>query len=1705
MIKNHLARRTIAVFFLLNFLSTLIPYNGIYANNTGPNAPEAASFEPVDATDMVNLLTGDFTYVLPLLNIPSPEGGYPISLAYHAGIAMDQEASWVGLGWNLNPGAINRNVNGQPDDWGKTSINEFFYDKGWTENYYSISFGSVFSSGMSVGLGLSWGSNKSLSGSIALGIGGVNIDINDNGVNAGLGLGGASGISLSLATNGIAAGYGFSNQNSSAKFGVSSNGGASLTMSNRSLGVSLSSNGASFNVSRGGKLGGGIGFSNESSGLSNNDYDITVKSSGFSLPMVHFYIGYNHTQVNYSLFKNKEVFTSGMLYPVEANETWRDQNNNPTTLMNENNFMDSHYLMGYEDHAGKLLEDGVGKINYFPTQPLVLPSYDKFNVQAQGISGTMKTYNNSELTLSPRTLKNFVYRTTGNSFVYETRFYNHDIQKFKDTNPSPEVNLDAVSRKEFRFSDAYNSFYRLDNVIPESLSTQVTKEHEFFSKIKTENSGLYDNSGSLISNRRREGNNITYFTNKEIREGNISNFIEAKQKESFLNRANTSVFVDEGIGAFKIKAIDGKTYHYSLPVYQMESYYKTFKDRTNEDKNFVEIVKEKPYATHWLLTGITGPDYIDNNNNGKLDSDDYGYWVEFEYGKWSEGYGWRFPKEGYDKIIDETEEAEETYSYSYGRKEIYYLDAIKTRTHTALFIKEVREDDKSITISEYSRKGNYGVESNNYVINSHINAKKLNTGKESGDWLDIDFPVYTGSGFVYNDVINLSHLTKPFRTIYRDIPSNYALKLNKILLINNKRYSYNSEIKSNNYSSGKQMGYKVGFISNTRYGFKSLRTSILSSTNYPDDNTLYRTPLEGKLFKGNIGQNILDVNDIEVSSLEQLSDKVISFNYDYSLAKKSFNDDFGKLTLTSVETKGKGGAELIPPFKFGYQDSYVRLDNTMEDDWGYHKDHPAAWSLNKITTPTGAEIKIEHEADSYLAEAAAGKFAEFSFDNSNLNGSSTVFNVKDEDFNSIKKYFKVGETYLIQTKDLNSNGGNPYDYQRSKLVSIAEDQGKIHLGFEDNVYRSFGYSLKILPGFEDFTIKYDDLNGKKGGGIRVKKISVSDQLNKVSLSTNYKYTDINNKITGITSYEPSEKQKFVPYQSLLPPPLVMYGKVSLSNVDKNDILNSSTSYEFEMIEPRSFEDNTIFSLGELFKIKKNQSYTGSFRKGYSLTNGIVSFNSNPDYSNEYNMALKKFTIINKLSNIGRLKSVEHHNAKNQLISKTTNNYKKELDSNNEIGVNQETYNSFRQYYGTRSGDFNVTSKIDYPSVLESVEEVSNGTSSTKYFDKYDFLTGQVLETRSYSSDGKAYKSKMIPAYTKYAIMGSQIDNGNNKNMLTQSAGEVNYIFKNDQWKEIEASATTWKNSWIYPFNNGSNESSIDVWRIHESYIWNGESNSDGTFQSYSDFNYSNASSNSNWELTSTVTKYNQFSQTIEVKDVNNNYASTKMGDNYTKVIASSNAAYEDMYYSGAEYLDKNNSSYFDGGIKSLGYKNVGRFAHTGKYIVEVLQNQKGFETVIPNRIERNTPLKQRFKVSVWVKKGGENNAKILFNGSEISFNDNEKVYAGNWVLLNGYVTIPQNGANISITSISGSIELDDFRLHPVRSNMTSYVYNTSNEVSYIIGSNGLASHYIYDKAGRLVETYIEVVDKILDPIVEEDKGGFKKISTNSYNYKRNYE
>ena len=122
----------------------------------GPGQPEMATFKPVGADNMVDLFTGDFNYNIPLLDV----GGYPVNIFYNSGITMGQEASWVGLGWNINPGTISRNMRGLPDDFNgteKIEQREYLRD----DNTFGVSvgggfefFGRSFKAGLSTKAGI---------------------------------------------------------------------------------------------------------------------------------------------------------------------------------------------------------------------------------------------------------------------------------------------------------------------------------------------------------------------------------------------------------------------------------------------------------------------------------------------------------------------------------------------------------------------------------------------------------------------------------------------------------------------------------------------------------------------------------------------------------------------------------------------------------------------------------------------------------------------------------------------------------------------------------------------------------------------------------------------------------------------------------------------------------------------------------------------------------------------------------------------------------------------------------------------------------------------------------------------------------------------------------------------------------------------------------------------------------------------------------------------------------------------------------------------------------------------------------------------------------------------------------------------------------------------------------------------------------------
>lgn len=84
----------------------------VAAAMTSPGA--GGSGFSINSTDqMVDPFTGDFSYSIPLMDVE----GYPITLSYNSNVTMNTEASWVGLGWNLNVGSIEREMRGIPDEF----------------------------------------------------------------------------------------------------------------------------------------------------------------------------------------------------------------------------------------------------------------------------------------------------------------------------------------------------------------------------------------------------------------------------------------------------------------------------------------------------------------------------------------------------------------------------------------------------------------------------------------------------------------------------------------------------------------------------------------------------------------------------------------------------------------------------------------------------------------------------------------------------------------------------------------------------------------------------------------------------------------------------------------------------------------------------------------------------------------------------------------------------------------------------------------------------------------------------------------------------------------------------------------------------------------------------------------------------------------------------------------------------------------------------------------------------------------------------------------------------------------------------------------------------------------------------------------------------------------------------------------------------
>jgi YD repeat-containing protein len=891
----------------LCLLAALAPMNSSYAQVI---APEQATFKSLEATDMVDLITGDMSWNMPILHVPSPEGGFSMNLFYDGGVGMMQESSWVGLGWNMNPGVINRSISGVADDVKNSKLGIYAYDPGGEYSAKSLRIGINFI--LQLGYTATWGGwngERHYSGKI------------DYGMTLGV-----SAYGVPVLSAGASFDYNTHTYESNTYLTISV-GAHSVTYvngdywlySNSALGVTMTTDGNNTYYSL-------MGASYDSK-ITSPGSGIFTSEENTTIPLG--ILQYSSTNFQWWVDYEREINMYGTLYSDEGFEPGNHLTRRQISFwaQDPDRQMDIHEMSAVKNNMSNLTQR-------YSSASFTIPAYDKYSVYSHGLSGGMQVslLKPSILCGHREVIENIHSNDrTPNSFIenwYNTNFFkNVNTNSFSISYPQPDLH-------QFRFLGSNSSYYRflpphfVKTISPQSNNLEKNQIHYGNANQITGYEGNSTFNPTL--GKLGFGKHIEYFLNNSITSGTAyaRGFMECEEmlntRNSDLSSPSNATALNkikktnpDGIGGFYIIKEDGMKYHFSLPVYQFESFSSTRKH--SDYSKWATTIKTDPVAISWLLTAITGPDFVDNLDN-KVGEGDLGYWVKFNYGLWSDGFIDRFPivgakkmgiekYDGNNNISNADEITDETTA---SRRQVYYLNSISTRTHTALFVKDIRYDFFS---------------SNSFNISGSYHQS---TG------------ISNGMTQTSHDCLNLFGIRQP------------GLLLKEIILLENKdlnTFSFTNTTGNNSLTSA----------------LPAFGRSYLI-----DRNNVYQLEYD-KRFGFNYQNSVLDVSDISnvQNQLNSKSIKKIVFNYDYNLKKSKIsgisqipeNPLKGSLTLNSVSLRGKEGVKLIPDYVFSYAKNPI-VDTTKMDYWGYmEKQDQDAWSLTGILDPMGYTTNILYESD----------------------------------------------------------------------------------------------------------------------------------------------------------------------------------------------------------------------------------------------------------------------------------------------------------------------------------------------------------------------------------------------------------------------------------------------------------------------------------------------------------------------------------------------------------------------------------------------------------------------------------------------------------------------------------------------------------------------------------------------------------------------
>jgi hypothetical protein len=1685
-LRRKFVVRVLTSFFLLLFIESTFLANYSFALTGGSHQPEFTSYEDAGSKDLVNLFTGNMTFNLPVLDVPGPEGNFSMPLSYHAGIGLEQEASWCGLGFNMNAGSIVRNINQYPDDasgeLNSVTVKDLTGVTGWSKKHMYP-------------LMEDWNSQTGYHGNVNLldiievdfgnktDVGLIGVHVSDNGPYI-------DGVQLATAVVSIVT------------WGAASSGAAVAKQIAIDAAISSAVNFAMPTNTPGAPTAGHWQYSKSESTKYSLD---KIGSAIASIPAGHIVPLFSKKK-SYHIWldqtRNEKMYGIAYLgrpaladYPGSAQIYVNDQSVVPKYIAISDN------STGAASDVNFIVKDGV---TYEAQNSPVALATDDYSVNAPGISGTISPYRlDAGFITMPRQMTSnhtrmlpvpfldnykvpFVYEGTisGGYFNHvgtpyttnadptspNTPYYGidytpsgqvtriNDIQFKSDrriradlasikklpqgnnvdwftnaeirssisassqTGPSGFLDFLSAAAPDFKKSDRYKfrSNFTTGNSIPLYFTEVVPT---FSTQILVSSTAIYNalnvDDPIEVSLQSNDGiPNVQVSSTIAAKSNGTITIASRSEMAPYIGKNHVEVEIgyyptarmQDGIGGYTITATDGTRHHFALPVYDYDNYSES--EKIDDPNVRTSVRRNDPFAVTWLLTAITGSDYIDRNANGLADEGDWGYWVKMNYGKQTDAFSWRVPYQG--TVPDPSNKFK---SYERGVRQQYYLNSIETRSHVALFLKSNREDGKS----------------------------------------------------AYENPMA-------------------PLKLDEICLLKREQYKKLTTYNVPNYSN--------------QIEALCLSSSFSSARDYVNKNCVKR----------------------------------ILLNFAYELctgtpnAGGPNNPEGAKLTLKSVSVRGKNDMKLVPDFKFEYEDgNNYPYDVNKWDGWGMYSEHGTAqafshrtndptgasgtaWSLARVVTPLGGDIKFAYERDTYSTisgEEAEDVTTEFTGPNGLFTytggpavGYFTTMQCANASLFAVGDMLKItGEiSYTCpQGATMQENLG----YGGMKITAIQGNNITLSASYASAaVYRcdpmpAVGTKVNILYTRGSIT----RVRNKAGGDIRVKSVTVSDGSGH-TVSTGYGYNDASDLSTGVVAQEPEyiRNKDYAFYSQLrYPQTPVVYGRVTVYTGKSGTPTDHYARQVFEFETPSS----------SMFSVSDQDFTVGTTSRGRHL-----------------------FTLTDRASKIGKLISIAVYDPnKTAPISKSDLEYTEQLtndDGQTGQGIYSESTLLFDYLGGAKQ---NRTTIFTYPYALKKITNTKDGLTSSTEFRRWDLLTGSSTEILSKSPLGIYTKTVTLPAYrvAEYAEMGSRAKNPANRNMLSQTAATYTYLTDaaGTSVGLISASAQQWSKLATYRYlSNGAYvespaepiSASNPVWRKSASYVWKGSyarlqqtGAGTGTFSfSESDkFNFV-ALPSALWQYTGSMGRYDHFSMPLQVTDLNGATAAVKMGyDERTPILQASNAEYGEVAFSSAE--DEIPTTGFFGGevaLRSAGgsaavvRKSAGTLteAHTGDCALK-LSTGDGFvykpHNLVPNRT---------YRISVWTNLPDKGRLYYKLNGATAQPSD---IPARPTQGKTGWYRIEMTlraatytSLEVGVRSPSGAAVLfDDFRFQPVDAAMVCYVYNPLDyeypgpdyaENSYILDNSNFYTRYQTSADGSVTKVYIESSKFQGEQLVSESKSDYKR-------------